>query len=167
LGPKGRSVRMPLARYFLFVGAVLLAVLVLADAFLPKAPVADSVAPHHPAIRLYSDARWPEPVVLDTSVQTINSAQPAKAELDAISAPALAAEQLAKAPEAPEADGSINSREALAELKQGNVAKPQSAAPNKLKLESQRKTVRRQASQRMRLVWRQSPYDWYGSRYSW
>lgn len=159
---------MPLARYFVFVGAVLIAVLVFADAFLPKVPVAESVEPHHPAIRLYSDKRWPERVEFDTSVQMISSAQRANAGVDTIfSAPAVAVRKSAKAPEAADADRAINSRGAFAELRPGNMPKPQSAAPKKLGLENQRKIVRRQASQGMRLVWRQPSYGWYGGWASW
>jgi hypothetical protein len=73
---------MPLARYFLFVGGVLLALLFVSDAFLPKSPVADrsDTATELPAIRIHSDRKWPEPVVFDTSIPTIVPAQTAKAE---------------------------------------------------------------------------------------
>ena len=158
---------MPLARYFLFIGAMLVAVLVIADAFLPKMPATEGVKPHHPVILLYSDERWPERVEFDTSVQMVNSAQLATAEVGTSSAQAVAAENSVKAPEAPDTDRPINTRDAFAELRQGNMPKPQSAGPKKLGPENQRKTVRRQASQRMRLVWRQPFHDWYGGRPSW
>ena len=158
---------MPLGRYFLFVGAMLLAVLVIADGCLPKMPAAESAEPRHPVIHLYSDQRWPERVAFDTSVQMVNSAQPATAEGDTSSAHSVAAENSVKAPEAPDADRSINTRDAFAALRQGNMPKPQSAVPKKFGPENQRKTVRRQASQKTRLVWRQPFYDGYGFRPSW
>jgi hypothetical protein len=64
---------MPLARYFLFVGGALLALLLLFDAYGPSSPVADQTeaAADFPAIRINSDRKWPEPVVFDTSIQAI------------------------------------------------------------------------------------------------
>jgi hypothetical protein len=59
---------MPLARYFLYVGSVLLALLFVADAWLPRRPVVDRGEPFQPVIRIYSDGKWPARVVYDTSV---------------------------------------------------------------------------------------------------
>ena len=70
---------MPLARYFLFVGGLLLALLFVADACLPKMPVAEAVnAGFDPAtIRIHSDRKWPERVVFDTSHPVIVPTQTA------------------------------------------------------------------------------------------
>ena len=62
---------MPLARYFSFVGGVLLALLFMLDAYLPKPPVAAKAKAHLPVIRIYSDRKWPERIVYDTSLPTI------------------------------------------------------------------------------------------------
>jgi hypothetical protein len=67
--------RMPLARYFLFVGGVLLALLFISDAYLPKLPVVDMATTELPVIRIHSDRKWPERVVYDTSLPTIIPAQ--------------------------------------------------------------------------------------------
>ncbi|MDB5579915.1 MAG: hypothetical protein JWR80_5091 [Bradyrhizobium sp.] len=63
---------MPIGRYFVFVGSVLLALLFLADNYLPgqtapsaRADVARST------IRIHSRHKWPEAVVYDTSLPTI------------------------------------------------------------------------------------------------
>jgi hypothetical protein len=66
---------MPVLRYFVFVGAALLALLfVVAETFpaLPTAQVANStdVAAADVSIRIHSDRKWPERVVFDTSVPT-------------------------------------------------------------------------------------------------
>ena len=55
---------MPLARYFFFVGGVLLALLFMANAWLPELPATDSVAAvaDIPVIRIHSDRKWPERV---------------------------------------------------------------------------------------------------------
>ena len=62
---------MPLARYFSFVGAVLLALLFILDACFPKLPVAAKAKVYLPVIRIYSDQKWPERIVYDTNLPTI------------------------------------------------------------------------------------------------
>ena len=63
--------RMPLARYFSIVGGVLLALLFILDACFPKLPVAAKAKVYLPVIRIYSDRKWPERIVYDTSLPTI------------------------------------------------------------------------------------------------
>lgn len=76
---------MPLMRYFLVVGGVLLALLFVSDAYAPKSPVASSAdttaATVHPAQRIRSDRKWPERIVFDTSLPTIIPALTAKTEV--------------------------------------------------------------------------------------
>ena len=77
---------MPVLRYFVFVGAALLALLlVVGQAFpaLPTAPVTDDAATDVSTIRIRSDRKWPDRVVFDTSapaltVATVVAAVPAK-----------------------------------------------------------------------------------------
>ncbi len=99
---------MPLTRYFLFVGGVLLALLFASNALLPKAvpadgPVADltNTARDLPTVRIHSDRKWPERVVFDTSIPTIIPPQAAKAATTAaetsVAAPMSVAEISAKA----------------------------------------------------------------------
>jgi hypothetical protein len=78
---------MPLARYFFFVGAALLALLFIVDAYLPKLPAADSASMASTAadlsvIRIHSDRKWPERVEFDTSLPTITPAPVRTAEAD-------------------------------------------------------------------------------------
>jgi hypothetical protein len=63
---------MPLARYFTFVGSLLLALLFLADWYFPKlvAPPA-TAGVDKSIIRLQSAHKWPEATVFDTSLLTI------------------------------------------------------------------------------------------------
>jgi hypothetical protein len=82
--------RMPLARYFLCVGGVLLALLFIVDAYLPKFPVAAKATANSPVIRILSDRKWPERIVYDTSLPTIIPAQVAGTELG-VHAPAMIA----------------------------------------------------------------------------
>lgn len=63
--------RMPLLQYFLYIGGVLLGLLFILDAFLPKLPIPVATHEHVPVIRIASDRKWPERVVYDTSLPTI------------------------------------------------------------------------------------------------
>jgi hypothetical protein len=100
---------MPIGRYFFFVGSVLLALLLLANHYLPaqitpswRADVDRSV------IRIHSRHKWPEPVVYDTSLPTIvpptvaAGASPEKSPREAFAqlspAPVPARQQVAKNP---------------------------------------------------------------------
>ncbi|MGY3452127.1 hypothetical protein [Bradyrhizobium sp. USDA 4353] len=61
---------MPILRYFLFVGGALFALLVLADAMLPSVPLPASLtsASDLPPVRIQSARKWPERIVMDTSI---------------------------------------------------------------------------------------------------
>jgi hypothetical protein len=98
---------MLLARYFLYVGGALLALLLIVSAELPQTSVAPSTdtAADMPAIRINSDRKWPAKVVFDTSAPIV-PAQVASNVAD-VKAPA-AAMQVAAATTAP--------REAFAQL---------------------------------------------------
>ena len=81
---------MPVARYFLFVGGILLALLFALDAFAPQQTVvAGNAAPsiNKTVVRIRSDQKLPERVVYDTSLPTI--VPPAAAtQIAAVGAPA-------------------------------------------------------------------------------
>jgi hypothetical protein len=65
-------VGMPLGRYFVFAGSLLLALLFLSDWYLP--PLAATPARgevDRTVIRLRSGHKWPERIVIDTSLPTI------------------------------------------------------------------------------------------------
>ena len=62
---------MPLARYFSLIGGALLALLFILDACFPALPVAAKAKANLPVIRIYSDHKWPERTVYDTSLPTI------------------------------------------------------------------------------------------------
>lgn len=63
---------MPLGRYFVFVGSLLLALLFLADWYFPKLVAMPARADvDRTIIRLHSAHRWPEAIVFDTSLPTI------------------------------------------------------------------------------------------------
>jgi hypothetical protein len=96
---------MPLARYFVFVGGALMALLFVFDFFSPKA-VADSGIQSAGTIdkstlRIRSEQKWPERVVLDTThptiVQKVAQSQAAPTVQAALPGPEPAAEITPKA----------------------------------------------------------------------
>ena len=90
---------MPVLRYFLFVGGVLLALLLAVDAFSPQqVAVASNTAPgvDKTVVRIRSDQKLPERVVYDTSLPTI--------------VPPTATVQVAAAPAAPAAEATAHAR---------------------------------------------------------
>jgi hypothetical protein len=116
---------MPIARYFFFVGGVLLALLFAVDAYVPKEPVAGltaAAAAENPTLRIRSDRKWPERVVYDTSLPTI---VPPKVEIAATAVePSPAAEMSAKA----------RVRESFAQFKPADDPKPAAKALPKRKI---------------------------------
>jgi hypothetical protein len=118
--------RMPLARYFFFVGGVLLALLLISDAYLPKLPITNRADSVLPVIRIHSDRKWPERVVYDTNLPTIIPAHLANA--DSLPAPASVA------------DASTKAREAFAQLQPSD---PKMREPT---LQRKRKIAKRRAA---------------------
>jgi Zn-dependent protease with chaperone function len=63
---------MPLGRYFFFSGGMLLALLFLADWYMPQLAATPARADvDRTIIRLHSLQKWPERIVFDTSLPTI------------------------------------------------------------------------------------------------
>jgi hypothetical protein len=128
---------MPLARYFFFVGGVLLALLFFVDAGSPKLPVAAAAttAIDLTAQRIRSEQKWPERIVFDTTLPTIVPAAPAKTEAS-VPMPTTTAEISAKA----------RVRETFAQFRPSDEKKPEAKLPPK------RKVARHRASPPMVLV---------------
>jgi hypothetical protein len=125
---------MPLARYFFFVGGVLLALLLISDAYLPKLPVSDRANPDLPVIRIHSDRKWPERIVFNTNLPTI--IPPQIANTDSLPAPPTVAGASAKA------------REAFAQLQPSDANQRQPSEPKKREptLQRKRKIAKRRAA---------------------
>lgn len=143
---------MPLMRYFVFVGGVLLTLLFVADAFLPAPPVAVSTksAVDLSVIRIHSDRKWPERVVFDTSRPTITPA------------PAPATPTVAEAPSAQKTAAArpLNggAREAYAQLR------PNPSEPRSSERKRKRKSVARSYVMPPRfMVAQQPPIIFFGN----
>jgi hypothetical protein len=141
---------MPVVRYFLVVGVALLAFLFATDAYLPKMPAMEE-APRAAAglsvIRIHSAQKWPERVVIDTTLPTIT---PPATEMRVVN---VAQPSLAKAPE----KGLV--REALAQA--------QPADPKRQEARRKRKTIARGyiGSQPIRLA-QQPRFGFFGNGFS-
>ena len=137
---------MPVTRYFLFVGGVLLALLFALDAFAPQQlAVADNTAPsiNKTVVRIRSDQKLPERVVFDTSLPTI--------------VPPAAASQITAAPAASAADVSAQAqvRDTVAQAEAKKLEKqPEPQAPRK------RKIAKIRPAQQMRIA--QQPHFGFG-----
>lgn len=139
---------MPLARYFLVVGGLLLTLLFVIDAGSPKLPVADraDAAIDMPAQRIQSDRKWPERVVFDTSLPTIVPVQAAAAE------PAVAPQ-----PTPAEVSAKTRVRETFAQFRPEDEKKPEAKPPPK------RKVAKRRATPKMMLVEQQPRFGFFGN----
>lgn len=141
---------MPLLRYFTYVGGVLLALLFVADAYLPKLPAVETSGPQLPAIHIHSDRRGPDRVVYDTSIPMI------------IPAPAANAEAVIPA-QAAVADVSSRAREAFGQLPPPDAGTVRSANPKKPEPKQPlRKVAKRHAAPPMRMVDQQPQFGWFG-----
>src|SRR5437899_10182542 len=86
---------MPLARYFLYIGGALLALLFISDPYLPKLPAADGGYSRSAIIHIHSDQKWPERIVYDTSLPTVVPAQITNIEAN-VSPPEIVASATAR-----------------------------------------------------------------------
>jgi hypothetical protein len=122
---------MPVARYFLFVGGVLLALLLALDFLAPQqVAVASNAASSidKTVVRIRSDQKLPERVVYDTSLPTI--------------VPPAAKTQIAAVPPAPVTDATAQARvrDTFAQFVPAEAKKsekqiePQAQAPRKRKI---------------------------------
>jgi hypothetical protein len=139
---------MPVARYFLFVGGVLLALLFAVDAFVPPlAAVASHAAPgvDKNVVRIRSDQKPPERVVYDTSLPTI---VPPAATVRAAAA--------AAPPVVAEASAQARVRETFAQFVPTEAKKPEPQVQRKRKV-----VAKSQSAPAMRIA-QQSNYGFFG-----
>jgi hypothetical protein len=124
----GGATSMPVARYFLFIGGLLFALLFALDAFAPQqVAVVGNAAPSidKTVVRIRSDQKLPERVIFDTSLPTI--------------VPPAATTQIAVAPAAPPADSAqAGVRDTFAQFVPAEAKKlekqPEPQAPRKRKI---------------------------------
>ena len=142
---------MPLAAYFRNVGAALLALLMIADFFLPTTLVAQRGVAQPPVVRIHSDGKWPEPVILDTTQVVIAAAAPSPWDKDPPILPA------AREMPASRADGP-GARDALALMPRQDSHRATSVEKRK------RQVTRKHPKPQIVLAARQGQFAWFGFR---
>jgi hypothetical protein len=141
---------MPLARYFLWVGAVLLALLLVADLSLPELPIAKSADARLPAIHIRSVQKLPERVVYDTRIATIIPAPLAHREANI---PAVATD----------ADISTAAREAFAQSRPSDAKQPQRSDPRKRDTRQRHHRFATRRAAPSALLAARQPFGWFGT----
>jgi hypothetical protein len=89
---------MPLVRYFLFTGSLLLGLLFLGDVYLPRPAEAVTADVDRSIIRIHTSQRWPDAVPIDTSVPMPRATPPGPAVASATPIPASIREAKAYIP---------------------------------------------------------------------
>ena len=135
---------MPIMRYFLYVGAVLLGLLFVSDAYFPKTPIAEASMHNSPALRIHihSDRKWPERVVYDTSLPTLVPAPTVATTIEASSV-TTPGETVAK----PQV------RAAFAQVQPSDSAKPKSANQPKRRIAKRHTPPNFMVAQRPQFRW--------------
>jgi len=153
---------MPVARYFLFVGGVLLALLLAIDTLVPQqAIVASQAAPsvNKTMVRIRSDQKLPERVVYDTSLPTI---VPPSAVTAQVTAPVVAppASVMASA----DATAQARVRETFAQFVPAEAKKPEAQVQRKRKITKTRPAPPMQIAQQPRQmrIAQQSHFGFFG-----
>lgn len=147
---------MPLARYFLFVGGVLLALLFFANDFLPQLPMVQraEAGPDRSILRIRSDKKWPERIVFDTSIPAVVAAPAARVVEASVAAPKIVADASTK----------IRVRDAFAQLpfnqKQAQLSEPKKPEP---KPQRKRKIAKTRIAPPMVLVAQQPRFGAFAS----
>jgi pyruvate/2-oxoglutarate dehydrogenase complex dihydrolipoamide acyltransferase (E2) component len=144
---------MPVARYFLFVGGVLLALLFAVDALVPQqAVVASQAAPSvdKTVVRIRSDQKPPERVVYDTSLPTIVPPRAATAQAVAPSVPAAASA---------DASAQARVRETFAQFVPAEAKKPE---PQRKRKVARSRPPMQIAQQRQMRIAQQSHFGFFG-----
>jgi hypothetical protein len=148
---------MPLLRYFVFIGGVLIALLFISDAYLPKLAVAEATntGVDKTVIRIHSDRKWPERVVFDTSLPTM--APPAiiasaRAEAETgVQAPATSADVSTK----------IRARDSYAQLQPADTKQVHTV--DLRKPQRKRRMAKRRVAPSMVVVAQQPTFGFFGN----
>jgi hypothetical protein len=146
---------MPVARYFLFVGGVLLALLLAVDAFAPQQAVVASQAASSidkTVVRIRSDQKPPERVVYDTSLPTIVP--------QALTAQAATQPVTAATPASASADAQARVRDTFAQFVPAEAKKAE--PPRKRKIVRSRPPMQIGQQPQMRVAQQQPHFGFFG-----
>jgi hypothetical protein len=152
---------MPVARYFLYIGGVLLALLFAIDAFVPQeAALASHSAPgiDKSTVRIHSAQKLPDRVVYDTSLPTIVPPA-AKTQVAAAAPPApvdVSAKPFTQASAAQASAAQARVRDTFAQFVPNE---PKKAEPQ---VQHKRKVAKVRAAQPVRLAQQQPHFGFFG-----
>lgn len=146
---------MPLLAYFRSVGAVLLALLLIAGFYLPTSPIAQRAAANPPVIRIHSERKLPALVVFDTTQAILAAPTPAPWDTNPPAPPGTI-------PAGPIDDARV--RGAFARLPLPGSHRAASLEQRK-RQPSRKYAGRRHAEPPIVLAARQGPVAWFGFRY--
>ena len=126
---------MPLGRYFLYVGGVLLTLVFILDACLTsKLPVIERSHANSPVIRIHSDRKWPERIVFDTTLPTI------------VSAPVIVEDLTPNPATATDVSVKVREREAFALMQPSDAKRLEPSEPKNARTEGATTTQNREAA---------------------
>jgi hypothetical protein len=116
---------MPVVRYFLFVGVALLALFFAVDAYLPKLPATEAprAAADLSVIRIHSAQKWPERVVIDTTLPTITPPETAMRVVNITPASLAEAPEKSRVREALTQAEPADSKSSEARRKRGTISR--------------------------------------------
>jgi hypothetical protein len=156
---RGELNQMPVARYFLFIGGALLALLLAIDALFPQQAVVASRAPSSvdkTVVRIRSDQKLPERVVYDTSLPTIVPPPVVTAQ---VTAPVVAP----SAPASADATAQARVRETFAQFVPAEARKAEPQVQRKRKVAKSRPASPMQIAQQPQMrVAQQSHFGFFG-----
>ena len=151
---------MPLAGYFRNIGALLLALLFIADYYLPKSAVVEREMAHPPVIRIFSVEKLPDRIDLDTTQTPVTVAIPANSSIETASMP--------NGSGTPPIQSHVAAgRDAFALAPPADSRPQTSIGQDKRQLKTQRIAARtkRHARPRMIVVAQPRQFAWFGFRY--
>ena len=148
---------MPVVEYFCNVGAVLLVLLFIADFYLPKPAVDQRAKAYPPTIRIYSNHKWPDRIVLDTTQAMMTPVAPVASNIELAETRRDAGSSTIRS----------NVRDAFALAPGADVRGRASAGQDKKLLGRERVATRskRHTKSRLILVAQPRQFVWFGSRY--
>lgn len=146
---------MLLLAYFRNVGAVLLALLLIADFYLATPPVTERAATHSPVIQVHSQRKLPEPVIFDTTQIVLAAVAPAQWDRNPSAPPAAREMPIDR----------VDTSGVRASFALAPRAESYRATSAERKKRYSARAPRRNARHQIILAARQGQFGWFGFRY--
>lgn len=148
---------MPLAAYFRNVGAALFALLMIVDFCLPRSPEVQSTDVPPPVIKIISDRKWPELVVLDTTKGDTAAVAPSPWDKDPPAPPTVR--------EVPAGRAGTSTALALMSSQESRHGAPVEQKRRQMTSKHATRGARKYSPPQMAFTAHQGNYAWLGFRY--